>query len=153
MKERALSLPSSPFISSPRKLVRLFAVGLLCLGTCGSLTARADNAKPAAKVYEVAMTFRTAFRTASAPRVRVHADEKFNVILDYQGTDMMASFVLTASGADAVKLNGTVECGHTTAHPALLTRLGEAAIVKLHEGGAPGCELTLLVSEAAMPAQ
>jgi hypothetical protein len=143
-----LAQQASSFFSQPRNLLRIFALALLCAGTYASLTAHAEKAKAAgAKSYDVAMTFTTP-TTLSSPRVKVRAAEPFKVVIDDKGSTLMASFVLTADGANSVKLAGTVKCGKSEAFPVLIARLGEAATVRLQDAGAPGCDLSMLVAEA-----
>jgi hypothetical protein len=142
--------PSS-FFSSPRNLLRVFALVLLVVGTYGSMSAQVaiDKSKvaTAVKTYDVAMTFTTP-TTQSSPRVKVRSAEPFKVVVDDKGSTLMASLVLTVDGADSVKLAGTVKCGTSEAYPALVTRLGEAATVSLRDAGEPGCEVSMLVAEA-----
>lgn len=103
---------------------------------------------PAGKTYDVAMTFTTPIGK-STPRVKVAAGTTFDLQMEDNGRKSTASIVLTAEGADSVKLDGTVECGNIpAAHPVVVARLGQAATVN----AAPGCDLNVLVTEAAKPA-
>jgi hypothetical protein len=146
MKEHPLKQQLATFFSSPRNVIRVAAVALLAVGTYGSLTRQADT--PAAKTYEVALTF-TAQAGKSTARTQVLAGKQFKAQVDDNGNRSMASFLLTAAGADSVKLDGTVECGNAPAvHPVLVARLGQPATLN----AAPGCELSVLVAEALRPA-
>lgn len=134
------------FFSSPRNAIRVFALGLLAAGTYASLT-RKDEA-PAARTYDVAITF-TKPGGKSTPVAQVQAGKQIKVEIDDNGSKSMASFLVTAEGADSVKLDGTVACGNTpAAHSVLVARLGQQATV----AAAPGCELSVLVAEAVKPA-
>ena len=151
LKERILSLHQTPPASARRVTGRILVVLLVCAGGYSSLAARADTAAaPSAQVYKVAMKLRVGSHTSS-PRVHVKEAEAFKLTMDNsQGGKMTASFVVTAMGPGAVKLAGTVDCaGASTAHPVLITRLGESATVKMQEDGAPPCGLDFLVSELA----
>jgi hypothetical protein len=135
------------YFSSPRNAIRVFAVVLLAAGTYGSLMRQPDNAA-AGKTDDVATTFATPIGQ-STPRVKVAAGTSFALETEDKGVKSMASFVLTAEGADSVKLDGTVQCGAMpAAHQVVVARLGQQARVS----AAPGCELNVLVAEAAKTA-
>jgi hypothetical protein len=146
MKEHPLYEQLAGFFSKPRNAIRVFAIALLAAGTYGTLTRKTDA--PAAKTYDVAMTFTTPAGKSTAS-AQVLAGKQFKVQVDGDGGKAMAAFLLTTEGADSVKLDGNVECANApAAHPMLVARLGEAATVQ----AAPGCELSVLVAEAPKPA-
>jgi hypothetical protein len=146
MKELPLKQQLAAFFSSPRNAIRVFAIALLAAGTYGTLTRQADA--PAGKTYDVAVTF-TKPAGKSTPQTQVPAGKQFKVEVDDNGSKSMATFLLTAEGADSVKLDGTVECANApSVHPVLVARLGQQATVQ----AAPGCELSVLVAEAKKPA-
>jgi hypothetical protein len=145
MKERLLKQQLAAFFSSPRNAIRVLALALLAAGTYGSLTRKDDAA--AAKTYDVAITF-TKPGGKSTPAAPVQAGNQIKAEVDDNGSKSTASFLLTADGADSVKLDGTVACaGAPPVHPVLIARLGQQATVQ----AAPGCELSVLVAEAAKP--
>jgi hypothetical protein len=146
MKECLLRQQLRAFFSSPRNVIRVLAVALLAAGTYGYLTRQAGTG--AARTYEVALTF-GARAGQSTVHAQLPAGKRFKAQVDDSGSLSTASFLLTAEGADSVKLDGTVECGNTPAvHPVLVARLGQAATVR----AAPGCELSVIVAEARTPA-
>lgn len=151
LTERIMTLQQTPPRSVRRNFGRLLVAALVCAGSYGALTARADSVPIAgATTYSVAMTFTTPSGSAS-PRVLAKAGDPFKVAMADKSGKLMASFVATAAGTGSVRLEGTVECGNAAAaHPVLVARLGEAAVVKLQEPGTPGCELAIVVSEVAM---
>jgi hypothetical protein len=79
----------------------------------------------------------------------VKESESFKLMMgDEQGNKISASMVVTAAGPGSVKLAGAIDCaGASTAHPVLITPLGETAAVKIQEGASPQCELDFVVSE------
>jgi hypothetical protein len=148
LKERILSLHQSPPAFGRRVTGRILVAILVCAGAYSSLTARADTAaSPSAKVYKIAMKVQVGSYTSS-PRLLVKEAETFKLAMDNNGVKISASLTITDAGAGAVKIAGTVDCaGSGTAHPVLITRLGESAAVKMQEGSGPQCELDFVVAE------
>jgi bla regulator protein BlaR1 len=155
LKERILTLHQTPPSAARRRAGRILVATLACAGAYSALAARAGTAAVAdAKTYLVAMTLTTP-AGKSSPRLKVRASENFKVVTsDDSGARFTASLALTAVGSDSVKLQGTVECGKPGAAPlaarpelAVITRLGEAATVKLEDAGG-NCELALVISDA-----
>jgi hypothetical protein len=133
--------------ASSRRTGRVFVAALILAGGFSALTAQAQST---AQTYDIAMTFTTPTSKA-APKMRVRAGEPFKVMLDDKGQKMMASFVLTPTGKQAVRLEGTVECaGSKPAQPVMVAHLGSTATVKVEETGTPGCELAMVVTKTAM---
>ncbi|MES2758635.1 MAG: hypothetical protein V4693_14775 [Pseudomonadota bacterium] len=130
---------------------RVVVAAVICGGGFSALAAHAEpTPAPGAQTYDIAMMFTTP-TTKAAPRLRVRATEQFKVQFDDKGKKMTAAFVLTPVGTKEVRLEGTVECGNRTpARPILLTHLGATATVKVQETGTPGCELAMVVTQAAM---
>lgn len=153
LKERLTTLHQSQPRAARRLTGRLLVAALVCAGGYSALAARAEpTPAPGAQTYDIAMTFTTP-TTKAAPLLRVRATEQFKVQFDDKGKKATASFVLTPVGAKEVRLEGTVECGNSTpARPVLLTHLGATATVRVQETGTPGCELAMVVTQAAMGA-
>jgi hypothetical protein len=130
---------------------RVLAATLVMAASCSALMAQADNTPPTgAQTYDVAMMFTTP-TTKAAPRLRVYPAEKFKVAFDDKGAKMTASFILTPIGTKDVRLDGTVECGNRVpAKVVLQTQLGATASVRVEETGTPGCDLSMVVKQAAM---
>jgi beta-lactamase regulating signal transducer with metallopeptidase domain len=149
LKERILSLHQTPPAAVRRVTGRILVAILVCAGGYSSLAARAVTAAvPNGKVYNIAMKLRVGSFTSS-PRLHVKESEPFKLMMgDEQGNKISASMVATAAGPGAVKLAGSIDCaGASTAHPVLITPLGQTAAVKIQEGAAPQCELDFVVSE------
>lgn len=145
-----MTLKKNPPHAARRFTGRLLITALVCVGGYSTLAARADIAPASgAHIYFIAMTVTTA-GDKSAPRLQVKEGELFKIAMENKGVKFVASFVLTADAKNTVKLDGTVECGNAKpTHPVLITALGETAMVKVAETGAPGCELAMVISEVA----
>jgi hypothetical protein len=143
------------FFSSPRNVIRVLAVALLCAGTFGQLMLRREAAPVAdSKRYDVAMTFTTP-AGETRQRVQVGDNQTFSVATDDQQGKLTASFLLTAAGPETVRLDGSYGCGGASAkQPPLTARLGAPTAIKPPtEGGAPACELVVVVTKLAPAGQ
>ncbi len=139
-------------LSHSRAALRLTGRFLAAIAAVGaaSVIALPAQAQSGAQTYDITMTFTTPTSKA-APKMRVRAREPFKVMLDDKGQKMMASFVLTPAGKEAVRLEGTVECGgNKPAQPVMVAHLGSTATIKIEETGTPGCELAMVVTKTVM---
>lgn len=146
-----MSSPPKSFFSSPRNVIRVVAVGLLVAGTYGQFMLHRESAPVAeSTLYDIAMTFATS-AGPTRQRVQARAGQAFNVSVADQQGQLQASFVLAAAGADTVRLEGGFGCrGASTPYPTFTARLGAPAAIKAPtEGGAPACELKMVVTKLA----
>jgi hypothetical protein len=142
-----MTLHQSQHGAARRRTGRVFVAALILAGGFSALSARAQAG---VQTYDIAMTFTTPTSKA-APKVRTRAGEPFKVLLDDKGQKMMASFVLTPAGKQAVRLEGTVECGRNKpAQPVMVAHLDSTATIKIEETGTPGCELAMVVTKTVM---
>ena len=144
-----MSLPPKSFFSSPRNVIRVVAVVLLAAGTYGQFMLNRES-KPVAEgtLYDIAMTFTTS-AGPTRQRVQARTGQTFNVSVADQQGNLQAAFLLTAEGADKVKLEGKFGCrGASAPYPPFTARLGASTAIKAQaESGAPACELAMVISK------
>lgn len=148
-----MSSPPKSFFSSPRNVIRVVAVILLLAGTYGQFMLHRDSAPVAeSTLYDIAMTFTTS-AGPTPQRAQARAGQAFNVsVADRQGK-LQAAFVVTAAGAESVRLEGGFGCsGASTPYPPFTARLGTPAAIRIPaQSGAPPCALEMVVTKLAQP--
>ena len=81
----------------------------------------------------------------------MRAGQAFNVAADDKAGKLTAAFMLTAAGADAVKLEGGFGCGGASMpYPSVTARLGAPTAIKTPvESAAPVCQREIVVTKLA----
>jgi hypothetical protein len=142
------------FFSSPRNVIRVAAVALLCAGTYGQLMLHREAAPvPDSKRYDVALTFTTP-AGETRQQVQVGDAQTFSVATDGGQGKLTASFLLTAAGPETVRLDGGFGCdGASVKQPPMTARFGAPTAIRPPTQGAPACELVVVVTKLAPAGQ